>query len=110
VQLSKRVLAILATEKIAEEELCLMLDSAAITSVRGFNRRYFHWLFKVSGDVLVDMQHEKHLETGKGDTVMFEDHDACDGAGCKACGWIGQVKRWVKDKPLPKHEPLLLRR
>jgi hypothetical protein len=54
------------TETISESELAEMLENAAITRLRGFNRRYFHWLFKIEGDTLVEMQHKDMVEVGKG--------------------------------------------
>jgi hypothetical protein len=55
---------------------------------------------------LVAMQHADMVEVGDGETRMLEDHEACDGQGCRGCGWIGQVGRWVSDKQLPKPESL----
>jgi hypothetical protein len=101
---------VVSGEGIPAEELAKMVENSAITRVRGFNRRYFHWLFSVQGDSLLAMQRFEYAKVGKGDSFMYEDHGACDGRGCKACGWIGQVKRWVKDKPVPTHGPLVMRK
>ncbi|MGO9008835.1 MAG: hypothetical protein ACLQPN_01935 [Bryobacteraceae bacterium] len=87
----------------------MMLENAAITRLRGFNLRYFHWLFKVEGDVLVAMQQVQIREVGTGSTRMLEDHEACEGRACRACGWMGQIGRWVTDKALPIHAPLHLK-
>jgi hypothetical protein len=99
--LSEQVLRVLRFEEISEEQLRLMLDRAAITRLRGFNRRYFHWLFKVQGDMLVEIQHVEMLEVGRGSTKMLEEHDPCAGMGCRECGWVGQFGRWITDKKLP---------
>ncbi len=107
-ELSEQVLRVLRFEKISEEELAKMLGRACITSLRGFNRRYYHWIFKVQGDTLVEIQRADLLEVGKvgkGKTRMMEEHDACAGRGCRACGWVGQIGRWVADKKLPTHAP-----
>ena len=119
-ELSDQVLRVLSFERISEGKLAEMLKKAAITRLRGFNRRYFHWIFKTECDVLVAMQHVEIIEIGNGDTRMLEEHDACDGAGCHGCGWVGQIGRWVTDRqlasgihPLPKSvrgQPLLNRR
>jgi hypothetical protein len=85
-----------------------MLKLAAITSLRGFNRRYFHWLFKLQGDALVDMQHVQMSEVGRGDTCMLEDHEECKGQGCSMCGWIGRIGRRVEDKVAPAYQPYRL--
>lgn len=55
------------------------------------------------------MQHVQVRETGSGTTRMMEDHDACEGKGCRGCGWVGQIGRWVTDKALPIHAPLHLK-
>lgn len=105
IQVSERVLWVLRYEKISEEELAKMLRLAVNTRVRGFNKRYCHWIFKVNGDHLEEMQWVDLLEVGKGKTKMLEEHDSCNGEGCHTCGWSGQVARWITDRPLPKHEP-----
>jgi len=104
-----KILKILREEKISAEELGVMLDKAAITSIRGFNRRYFHWLFLMQGNVLKKMEHAQMTEIGipyDDYDLVKEDHDLCDGKGCASCGWIGQVGRWVTDKAAPTHIPL----
>jgi hypothetical protein len=98
---SEQVLRVLRFERISEEELMLMLESAAITRLRGFNRRYYHWLFRVNGDMLVRMEHLEMVTVGKGTTKMLEEHDACSGNGCRGCGWVGSIARWITDKKLP---------
>jgi len=103
VTLSAKVERVILAEKISAQELEYMLYYAAITRLRGFNRRYFHWLFLVKNDVLLDMQHVELTQVGRGHTKMLEDHDACDGQGCVGCGWVGQIARWIKDKAAPKH-------
>ena len=100
-RISTNVQRVLRGENISDDELAMMLKNAAITSLRGFNRRYFHWLFKIKGDTLVEMQYADVREIGKGQTRMMEDHESCAGKGCHACGWVGQVGRWVTDKKLP---------
>jgi hypothetical protein len=95
---SEQVLRVLRFERISEEELAKMLEKAAITRIRGFNRRYFHWLFKIQGDTLVEMQRVDIVEVGKGKTRMLEDHESCAGKGCRGCGWVGQIGRWITDK------------
>jgi hypothetical protein len=49
-----------------------MVDEAAITRLRGFNRRYFHWLFKIQRDSVEEMQHVDLLKVGHGETMMME--------------------------------------
>jgi len=107
-KLSEQVLRVICFERISEKELAVMLSEACITRLRGFNLRYFRWLFKVEGDELVSMQQVQVRETGSGDSRQMEDHDACEGRGCKACGWVGQVGRWVTDKELPTYAPIHL--
>lgn len=54
-EISPGVLRVLRFEGISEAELARMLsDAVPLTKhpIRGFNRRYFHWLFKVVGERL----------------------------------------------------------
>lgn len=106
-QISSKVARVLEAEQIARAALDNMLSHAAITRIRGFNRRYYHWLFLVRGDVLEDMQRVQMTEIGNGDTRIAEEHDACAGQGCRACAWVGQIQRRIKDKKMPAHEPFL---
>lgn len=96
-KISAKALRVLTAEQISAEELYTMLDEAAFTSVRGCNRRYFQWLFVVQDNVLCDMQRLEVVEVGKGQDRMLEEHDACNGEGCRSCGWIGSVSRAVAD-------------
>lgn len=105
-RVSTKVTTILQAENINGDELNHMLKHAAITSLRGFNRRFHHWLFKVQGSALVDMQYAEVVEVGSGDVRVMEDHEDCKGKGCRTCGWSGHFVRWVRDKEVPQHEPL----
>lgn len=96
-QISSKVLRVLQAEKISADELYQMLDSVAFTSIRGCNRRYFQWLFRVTGNVLSDMQRVDVVEIGRGRDRMLEEHEPCDGEGCRMCGWVGSVSRAVED-------------
>lgn len=96
-QITSKVLKVLKAEKISPDELMTMLTEAAFTSLRGCNLRYFQWLFLKRGEVLVDMQRVDLVEIGKGQNRMMEDHDECDGEGCRECGWAGQVSRAITD-------------
>jgi hypothetical protein len=96
-QISAKVLRVLEAEKISADELYRMLDDVAFTSIRGCNRRYFQWLFVVKDNRLEDMQQLDLVEIGRGSTRMLEEHDDCEGEGCKACGWAGQVSRAIED-------------
>jgi hypothetical protein len=108
-RLSEKVQRVLKGEGISLEELALMLRLAAITSREGCNRRYHHWLFRVNGDEVSDMRTEWTLKVGRGKDRVTEEHDECQGQGCKACGWSGQAIRYVSDKIVPRFEPLRLR-
>ena len=89
--------ATLAAEGISQEELTYMLDHSAITSVDGCNRRFNHWLFEVRDGVLKRMLFNVLEEIGRnrGFGFMIEDCVHCEGDGCKACGWRGEVKHWL---------------
>lgn len=90
----KRVMSV---EGISPDELNLMLNRAAITSLRGFNRRYFHWVFKVHEDTVESMQSADMVEVGrgKGKEHMSELCESCNGEGCKECGWVGSILRRI---------------
>jgi len=107
--LSDRIQQIVKAENISAEELALMVRHAAKASVRGFNRRYFHWIFQIEGEYLSDMQHSIITEIGTGDSKINEEHFDCYGKGCHECGWVGWVNRWITDKPVPRYGPLKLR-
>jgi len=96
-QISTKVLRVLQAEDISPNELYRMLDELAFTSIRGCNRRYFQWLFRIDGNQLQDMQRLDLVEIGRGENRMLEDHESCNGEGCRDCGWIGQISRAVKD-------------
>lgn len=109
-KISSKVARVIKAENISPEELSYMLEHSSISSLRdGCNRRYFHWLLKVDKGNLLDMQHEQIVEVGEGESRMLEDHDACHGEGCLECGWVGKVGRWISDKKIPAHEPLIFR-
>jgi len=97
-RISTKVLKVVQAEKISPDELLMMLRAAAFTSLRGCNLRYFQWLFVRKGDVLLDMQRVELMEIGRGQDRMLEEHEACDGDGCRQCGWSGQVSRAVQDQ------------
>lgn len=96
---SPQVQRVMDAEGITPGKLEEMLHSAAITSLDGFNMRYFNWLFRVAGEEVQAMESVDRGTLGAGDTVMYEMHEACDGQGCKACGWSGEIGRRVYDKP-----------
>jgi hypothetical protein len=99
-RISNKVLKVLQAEKISPDELMTMLREAAFTSLRGCNLRYFQWLFVRKADVLLDMQRADLMEIGRGQNRMLEEHDQCDGEGCRDCGWAGEISRAVNDATL----------
>jgi hypothetical protein len=99
-KVTEKVLRVLRAEHISDEELGKMLDEAAITRIEGGNARYCHWLFKtnpVTGAV-EDMRLVEMVEIGQGPAKVIEEHDACEGAGCHACGWVGSFVRRLSDE------------
>lgn len=97
VQISREVSKTIKAEGISEAELTVMVTKAAITSVRGFNRRYFQWLFKVKDGVVERMEPAEVVEVLEPGDAMEEDCDLCEGAGCAKCHFIGTVWRRVVD-------------
>ena len=96
----------LQAEQISEEEIQRMVRLSAQNSDGDCNRRYFDWLFKIEKNTLLVMRRATMMEIGKGPDSVYEEHDACDGKGCKSCGWIGEVIRHLKAPP----EDRILRR
>lgn len=96
-QINNKVLRVLKTEAISADELKHMLDKAAFTSIRGCNRRFFQWLFLVKDNVIHDMQRLDLVEVGRGENRMLEEHESCNGEGCRSCGWAGHVSRAIED-------------
>ena len=94
---SKEVSRVLEAEGITHGELLAMVEKAAITSVRGFNRRYHQWLFLVKNGVLLKMEGVEVAGVGFGDDSMEEDCGRCEGSGCGSCQWSGTVRRRVVD-------------
>lgn len=99
---SPRVQRIIAAENISPSELQEMLRLAApYTGPEGFNRRFHRWSFRVglsrttAGYEVEDMQSVDLKSIGLPGSYghMEEPCEACDGEGCKACGWRGQVIR-----------------
>lgn len=93
----KQLSRLLEEEKITHAELVDMIERSARCSMRGFNRRYHNWVFLLKGDVLERMEAAKVAEVGRGEDSMSEDCPRCEGLGCKACNWSGQVVRRVVD-------------
>lgn len=99
-EISKKVIRVMQGEHISPAELEQMVRQAAIASAKGgFNRRFGHWLFRMSpdGNQLHDMQWDQMVHVGRGHSTMIEDHDPCDGEGCHGCGWIGKISRSFTD-------------
>lgn len=96
-KLTTQVLTVLQEEHISPEEFGMMLNRLAVIRGPGYNRRFHHWVFLIEGETVVSMQRLLPLEVGEGDSSVREDHDECEGRGCKACGWSGYVLRKVSD-------------
>lgn len=105
IEMTRRVGQVLSSEGISDDELMLMLDKGWTTTLRGFNWCYSDWLLKIQGAAILDMQRAKMKEFGTGETCIIEKHEACQGKGCRACGWIGRIRRWMTDKALPTPAP-----
>jgi hypothetical protein len=101
--LSPKVKRVLQEESISQEELAHMLRHAAISRVLqgsnapAFNRRYHRWVFHIEDGVVRDMRHAERVVVGVGFTRVFEEHESCNGEGCRECGWVGSICRLVTD-------------
>lgn len=97
-RLSEQVVRVCRGEGISQTELEYMVERAAMTSARGHNRRYFNWLFKVTPFPPDKVKVTSMVTAGAlvaHEDVMFEEHEACKGEGCKDCGWLGEIARHV---------------
>lgn len=92
---SLEVQRVMEGEGISLDELQAMVERSAITSVRGFNRRFNDWIFVVKNGVVCRMQPIDMIEVGQGRDIMYEPHTACLGRGCKECGWSGEIIRKI---------------
>lgn len=108
-KLSEKVQRVLQGEGIQPKEMSYMVANSAITSTEGFNRRFHHWLFLLQEGAVQDMRTVKRLVVGQGNSSQSEQHDSCNGSGCKKCGWSGEIIRRITDKSLPVYQPLQLR-
>jgi hypothetical protein len=94
--LAPGVCRVMAEEGITHAELSEMLSHAALYRLDGFNRRYYHWLFRLSGRLVEAMATVDVVEVGRGkESKMREDCESCEGEGCKQCGWRGWILRLV---------------
>src|SRR5690242_2645036 len=96
-QISAKVQRVLVEEGISGQELDYMITHAANCRLDGCNLRYFHWLMKSVGNVLVNMRYVDHVEIGEGTATVMEEHDECKGEGCRDCGWVGNIVRRIED-------------
>lgn len=85
---SDQVLDVLEGEGIKTSEVEEMLSRAAITSLRGANRRYHQWLFVLQADLVVRMF---KVLPGQEHLTRWEPHEKCRAWGCLKCGWSGEV-------------------
>ena len=90
VKCSEQVQRVLEAEGISPPALEKMIASAAITSLRGMNRRYHDWLFLFQARDGILNKMFKHLP--EHDRVPeWDQHWKCNGRGCKECQWSGEV-------------------
>lgn len=98
IKFSDKVLSILKVEGIGQIEALGMVEHSAISSVGGCNRRFHDWLFLIRDNQVLEMKSFELKRKGhpyQGAESMIEECDECEGLGCKACGWRGEVKRWL---------------
>lgn len=94
-RLADKILRIMQAERISEQELAHMVEHAAITTQDGFNRLYHHWVFKIDGEKVLNMEKAEPTVIGDGSHHAYEEHDVCRGTGCSTCGWKGFIFRLV---------------
>lgn len=93
--ISEKVRRVMEAEGISEDELEHMIQHAAPTTNERGNRRFHHWLFAINpiGAVLNMSYMEVPVQYHQGTTDMeaYDECPNCEGHGCKACGWTGEV-------------------
>jgi hypothetical protein len=90
-----KALRVMKAENVSVAEATKMLNDSAITSLHGFNRRYHHLLFKLVGEEVLDIVMPPVVEIGNGRDKVYEEHDPCDGSGCRQCNHFGFVYRRI---------------
>jgi hypothetical protein len=97
--MSLQVQRVMQACKISPDELVQMIFRSALTRERGFNRKFYDWLFKVKVEIREDtttvqkMVLAQQIEIGHGPHYMEEVHMDCNGEGCLECGWDGKIVR-----------------
>ena len=87
---------VLIGEDISEAELEHMVVHSAPLTHGWANRRWMHWIFKIDmGTRTVERMAYRQVQGAQGDGVMCEECGYCEGEGCKACGWHGEIRRRV---------------
>lgn len=93
--LSPMVRRVVAGEGLDEAEVIEWVRKAARFSHEFGNRRYHEWIFEVRGEQvlrMVTLDPVEQFEHSMSPMVAYELCEECNGDGCKACGWHGEVK------------------
>lgn len=92
--LSPQVERVLKAEQISMQELGEMLNKAAITTHPRGNRRFHSWVFDIKQGTVWRMsavEDSFERKAGTLDLTVFEEHEDCDGDGCRGCGYSGET-------------------
>ena len=83
-------------EGISTTELEHMVVHSAPLTHEWANRRWMHWIFKINmATRVVERMAYRQVQGAQGGEVMYEECEDCEGDGCKACGWHGEIRRRV---------------
>jgi hypothetical protein len=91
--IAPQVERVMKSEGISLAELSEMVNKAAITTHHRGNRRFHSWVFDVHQGQVWKMSHVDEVRVRKAGTLdltVFEEHEACEGDGCKECGYAGE--------------------
>jgi hypothetical protein len=114
VLISPQVRFVIDSESIQRDELGLMLERAALTTHDRGNRRYHQWIFNTKTDLdtntltvdfmtAYEIPTQKRVSTQDKDFVVFDEHEDCDGFGCKGCGYTGEIRYQYLSGKKPSH-------
>lgn len=92
---SKRVIYVATQNNISPQELADMIRKSAIVTSQHGNRKYHNWWFVTTASEVLSMVTGPPVKLGnnRGKGYMGEDHDVCEGRGCKECNWTGEAIR-----------------
>lgn len=96
-KLGPKVQEVMDHYHISVNEVSLMVQRAAKTSMEGGNRKFHQWLFDVHDEEVVAMRKASRPVEGEDRGAGVKEYECplCQGWGCQECGWWGKVQRYL---------------